>query len=875
MIRLPLPTTKQGNERRSRIYPMKAFLRHILRSADSSRTQMSIIIVTIAVVTAMIFVAFSLSDIFYNINMAEYDRVADGADILIGSNFSSNTMFSLNRAKAILSSLPEVEDVSYFYKTASVMKTEDKSKTVLIEATDLEDYLARHPVAFDDEFSPSDLGAGDEFRARFEELVSNYPAVVIGARFAAENSIEVGDIIEVYLPMHENYISLLVRYIASNEGIFSSLADVNILTDFSAVGNIGMITAAYVTLTDPGYFESTSEYLQKAFPSVEVEEGNNYEEVIGIVRNNTMLLAVGLVFLVVTMSLILFTSYLIVARNRMSEMVVFKAAGATPGQVAGIMLAEVGFYALIGAGIGLVLGRLVMTAAVQAMVPAGTGVVDYAVWKYVCSFVLAVAVTVLAALGPVISVSKKTVRELSSSSFKFHKEPKRYTLAISVLLTAGAVTAYLTTSGILLAVSAVGVIAASAFTAHSLVPYILKFFGWLTTGNPKGGAFSVAGLGATRNNAMMSVTTLVAVVIAFSYLVVEVVGMVQGAIVPFETRYRADLVVNVTRDSGGSTLEELDNEIAATDGVEWAGRFNHFDYYIPGSDSDEWTLYGVEDMETLEHCILPSDGMSEILTRWEQALSEGKNPIVLSRDMALRCNYDIGDEFSVSPTSLDYSDEVVAFKVVGIDETVTEYDRVGYVEFGMFTGYRDDCVYLVDVEEGSDKTEVFKALRDRVEALDIPLVFTLEFEEWAYAEGNSLEGVGSLLTLLQVLVYIVAVIGIVNISTVTFFDRRGEFRLYNAIGMSKSDHLKFSFGEALIAGGTGALTGFLIGFGINLLVPSLGSIISKYLQIEVFPVWLLVVTSAAFALFIGCWMAIAAASAKELKPGSYNERTHV
>ncbi len=854
---------------------MKAFLRHILRSADSSRLQMTVIIVTIAVVTAMIFVAFSLSDIFYNINMAEYDRVADGADILIGNNFSSNTMFSMNRAKAVLSSMPEVKEVTYFYKTSSVMKTEDKSKTVLIEATDLSDYLTRHPVMFKDEFTPSDLGEGAENQAYFEELVSNYPAVVIGESFAAENGIEAGDIIEVYLPMHENYISLLVRYIAVNEGIFSSAADVNLLTDFSAVGNIGMITAAYVTLNDPADFESARDYLQAAFPAVEVTEGNNYAEVMGIVRNNTLLLAIGLVFLIVTMSLILFTSYLIIARNRMSEMVVFKAAGATPGQVAGIMLMEVSFYAVVGAALGLILGRLVMTVAVSALVPKGMGTVNYAVWKYVCSFILAFAVTVLASLGPVISVSKKSVRELSSNSFKFHKPVKPYVLPVALLLTGGAVAAYLTTEGIFLAVSAVAVVAASAFTAHSLVPYILKLFGAITAKYPKGGAYALSGLGAVRNNAMMSVTTLVAVVIAFSYLVVEVVGMVQGAIVPFETRYRADLVVNVSRDTGDHTLEEVDGAIGAVYGVEWSGRYNSFDYYVPGSDSDEWTLYGVKDMGTLSRCIIPSGEFAAIEERWNAVAAAGKNPIVISRDMALRCGYGVGDEFSVSPSDIDFSDDVCTFTVVGIDETVTEYDRVGYVEFSALTKYRDSCIYLVEVADDADETTVFKALRSAVEALDIPLAFTLEFDEWAYAGSGSLEGVSALLTLLQILVYVVAVIGIINISTVTFFDRRSEFRLYRIVGMSASDHMRFSLGEALIAGGTGALTGFLIGFGINLLVPSLGSIISKYLALEIFPVWLVAVTFAAFALFIACWTAIAAASGKELKPDSVNERPRV
>ena len=56
----------------------------------------------------------------------------------------------------------------------------------------------------------------------------------------------------------------------------------------------------------------------------------------------------------------------------------------------------------------------------------------------------------------------------------------------------------------------------------------------------------------------------------------------------------------------------------------------------------------------------------------------------------------------------------------------------------------------------------------------------------------------------------------------------------------------------------GIVEGFIIGYGINLLVPSLGSIIGKYFALTAFPVWLVVVAAAAFALFIGCWTAIAA-----------------
>ena len=842
---------------------MKAFLRHIVRSAGSSKGQMTVIVITIAVVTAMIFISFSMSDVFYNVNMAEYDRVAQGADMLIGSNFATNTTFSLARAAGVIAAMPDgaVTDVSYFYKTSSVLKTETQSKTVLIEATDMSDYLDRHPIRYTDVFTEEDAGSNSAYL----EKISAYSHAVIGARFAAENGIKPGDVVEIYLPQYESYTGILIMYIAVNEGIFSSAADVNMLVDFSAVGNMGMVTAAYVTFSDPALYDEYLPFFEEAFPAITVTEGNNAAEVEGIVRNNTMLLAVGLAFLIVTMSLILFTSYLIISRNRMSEMIVFKAAGATPGQVAALMFAEVLFYAVIGGATGLVVGRFAMALATRVLLPGVYDAVTYEVWKYICAFIIAVAVTVLATLGPVISVSKKTVRELTSDSFKFRKKPRPYLVWLSLVPVAASAVAYVFTDGIGLVVSALALLASAAFFAYSASPYIMKLFARLTLNNKRGGAFALAGAGVTRNSAMTTVTTLVSVVIAFSFLVVEVVGLVRSAIVPFESRFSGDIVLNVGRDFGDYSAEEVDGAVDSVRGVEWSGRYNYFDYYLPGSDSDEWTAYGVLDRETLMHCIVTED--EGIWDRWTNTL----NPIVLSRDMALRLGLEIGDTLTVTPADRDYAHRTETFTVVGIDETVTEYDRIGYVRYSVIEPIRQSCTYLIDVAPGADETEVFVALRDEIESMNIPLAFVLEFDEWAYAASSSLEGVGSLLILLQILVYVVAVIGIVNISAVTGYDRRNEFVLYRVAGMTSGDHMRFSLGEGLVTGGAGAVTGFIIGYGINLLVPSLGSIIGKYFALTPFPFWLVVVAAAAFALFIGCWAAIAATE-KDLRLRSFNER---
>ena len=47
---------------------------------------------------------------------------------------------------------------------------------------------------------------------------------------------------------------MYVMYIAADEGIFKSAANINILADFSAVGDYGMVSAVYITFKDPSLF---------------------------------------------------------------------------------------------------------------------------------------------------------------------------------------------------------------------------------------------------------------------------------------------------------------------------------------------------------------------------------------------------------------------------------------------------------------------------------------------------------------------------------------------------------------------------------------------------------------------------------------------
>ena len=77
--------------------------------------------------------------------------------------------------------------------------------------------------------------------------------------------------------------------------------------------------------------------------------------------------------------------------------------------------------------------------------------------------------------------------------------------------------------------------------------------------------------------------------------------------------------------------------------------------------------------------------------------------------------------------------------------------------------------------------------------------------------------------------------GVANISIVTVYDRRSEFRLYKLSGMSSSDYMKFSIGEGIVAGLSGGVLGFIAGYSVNMLVPGLGSIIQRFKGFNAMP----------------------------------------
>ncbi len=802
---------------------MNIILKHTIRSATQHRVQVGIIIVTIMLATVMIFAGFSMSEVFYNINITEYDRVAQGADMLIGENDGNGEVFSKARVEALLSDNPEeIASVEYFLKLPTIMSTSESNYIVLVEATDLDEYLNTHTLNYVDKY----VGDVADLQPN-ADVTSEYYPMIVGETFATTMGLAVGDTAKIYLAEYDVYCTLFVMYIAEDEGIFSSSTNINILVDMSAVTNHEQVNAVYVTFTDESYYEKYEEIFAENLPAISVTEGDNQARVLEIVAENTLLLSVAIVFIVVAMMLILLTSYLIIARNRMSEMVIFKAAGASPKQVAAIMMLEVFMYAIVGAVLGVVLCRLMLKVGTMILLPYAKNVFSYSWWQYAVSIFIAVSVTLTATAVPIMQTSKKSIRESLSAESKVEqsKQVPKY-LIIGILINAIAASIAINfVSGIVAYILAFDVVLSACGIIAFLSKTIIAFWCKVWSRVAKSGAKRLASITASRNKAMHTITVLLSIVVVFSVVVVEIVDIVKIAITPAQSRYESEYVALVGESKVQTTLDIAMQTLVDNKYISQAEYFSSVSFY----EDEEWesstiNVYGVGSYDTVE---ISADLKDDVSAAWD----ETENAAILSTDMLLRLDCKVGDTITLYVNSADYEGEYLELTVVGEDLTTTVNDRVVFVKYENISKYATSAIILIN---GTENT-IFSDITEAVDSLQFKSTYVLSVDNWIVS-NSTYSGIGTLLTILQYAMYAVCMLGLVNIIIVTILDRKQEFVLYTLSGMSKADYKEFSYAEAGIIAISGATIGLFAGILFAQILPVVATIINKYMSFGIVPI---------------------------------------
>lgn len=808
---------------------MSLLLRHTLRSIRGSIGQLIVIILTVTVVTAMFFVTLTIGGLFTNLQTSLKSRLGGDTDVTV-----SGKVFSEAKLTEFLDSYGYVEYTETYLQLAGLFRPDDgaESKVVLVEATDLSDFIARHG---------RELIVYDSY-----EYSYGYPEVWVGRSFAEENGVSAGDTVEIFIEMYGEYRVLTVTYIFENYGVFANSVVNNVLCSLTTVGNKGMLNLANIKLADGAdkeeFAAALSEYLGSG---VTVADSVDMEEVERIVSSNQSLLDVALVFVTALMVFILFTSFLVVAKKRARELAVFRTAGASNAQIAVMLLAEGLLYGFVGAFIGTLLGRIGMGIAVEKVIPNFPDAVRFTAWDYILSILFGAAVSVLSALVPVLSVSRESVRKASSRT-AIAKKSSLLMLGISaVALTAAALLVAFLNSSVALTVV---LVACAALFVYFAIPFVIRGVAALARGK---GTLRLSGLSVKRNPTSRTLSGMAGFIIVFTFLSVSIVNVIIGAVTPYNSRFSADYVVESLTLSD---LIEVRNSMSKIYGVVDANIY-YYDTFVWETDTQttEYTVYGAENSSALSGlgCVIDE----ETARRFDGEL----NPVVISYDLSRRFDISTGDVIKLRLSS-DGEELYDEFTVVGIDYATTSDDRVMIIRASSFRVgglpyATSKSMVFINTDKDVPNADLYKDLREIAEESSC---YILKFDDWAYATSVGIKGVVTLLEILLVLIIAVALIGIANLTVVTLYGRRREMNVFRAAGLNKGGFIKLSFFESLIIALSGAVVGVLLSMIVNLLMPVFALIIDRYVVFEVFPPYLALIAAAGIVVSVAIYVGAAA-----------------
>lgn len=805
---------------------MKIILNHTLRSIKAHIGQPIVIVLTVTVVTMLFFASLSLKDLFYNFQLANLSRVTQGADVAVeGGLFSGQRLDEFTSSRQ-----EEVEYVDKYLTSAGIINGEGangrESTAVIIEATDLNSFLTRHKSAL-------------RYYKGISEADYVHPEIWISRALADKLGCTVGSVTEIFVGFYGRNETFTVTYIFENEGFFANSTVHNILTDLSAFGDKGLYTEAYIKLKQnvdkDEFVGALSEYMDNA--ELKIDDAVDYEYIERVVSDNENLLEIALIFVVALVIFILFGAYGVVARNRASEMLVFKAVGAGPLRLFSVLMTEVILYGITGGALGTVCGRFGMEIVVQSVIPGFSDAVVYSVFNYVASVFLGIVISVAGSIVPVVNLVRRSVKRQNDAAKTVKKVRPVFILIPVCLICASAVgvafaektTALFT---ICLTISAVLLVILAA-------PYVMNAASALF-GVGKG-VSRLASVSVKRNAEAVSLSCMLGAVLTFAFITVSIVGIIIDASKPSSARFDADYTVQAA--VSGADMESVNELLNNTPGIGSSDllRYEKFETVINGRETD-LTVYAAEKAEDLACALDLSDSEKEVFDNEE-------NAAVFSYDMLNRLGKKVGDEAEISLNGKSYK-----FRIIASDEEKTANDRVIFINAAGCDYPFASSVIFVNADGNMPQGDLYADVKDRLQAKGC---YILGFGEWAYAASVGVDGIARLLRILQIIVIAVGFAGIANMTIAMTIKRRREFGIYRSAGLDEGKYFLLMLAESVEISVCGVILGTVLSLTVNSLIPSFAALIDRHIT-ATFPWEIFAIAGITVAVYAVIYCAVAA-----------------
>lgn len=526
-----------------------------------------------------------------------------------------------------------------------------------------------------------------------------------------------------------------------------------------------------------------------------------------------LLLAVAGVALLIGAFLISNTFSVLVSQ-RAGELALFRAIGASRGQVVGVTLLQSLLMGIMGSVIGLFAGLgvayfvgLLLGAFGADFSGTGLSIPSAAI---VAALAVGVIATVLAGLGPALRAGRvEPVAAMRAASGGGEGIP-RWQTVLGAVLTIGA-TGVLIAAALGTPFSNQATVAAGAVAlvigAFLLLPTLASLPVWLLSiGSER--------RGLVRNLAMINLQRqprrlrAAAASLMVGLAVLTAMGtVVESSRTTLEhsvsRSIQADFLVQGSMNQSFSP--QLAKRLLDVPGVSAV----HEMWIIPSRVGDESVMVGAT---------APSDFGQILAQRMVQGFPDqlSGDSIILGEELASNLGVGVGDEVALQLTQTPQT-----VKVVGIMASGDDADLVTAVvpsDLPIAAGLpASDTVLGIDVEAGTTPND----LRPDIDAIvkEYPLVSVADVQQYVQIRLAPMQQTFGMIAALLALTWLIATLGVLNTLALSVMERTREVGFLRALGLDRGRVRRMIRLEAvvmsLVGGIAGVLVGLLIGWAVQ------------------------------------------------------------
>lgn len=843
---------------------MNILIRHTLNSVLRNPVQSVIVVVSTAMITACILMCMCISSMFEQIAAQWATRTYAGASVLVDLHSSPTLSFDL----ALEYIDAHSDEVAGYYFTANNYDDAVFSDTASARATGVGVYNIDY----------FDSVTGSKALAR-RNNDTEYPSVHISNVLADVAGLSVGDT----LSLKDGTVLYIESVMNPTGRYFDQLVACFVyeLPEDTAPDILYLYLKDPLAITPSGknksvHWRDVFREMYGITTSISSDGGYTDALIEESVGGSMQLMTVAAAVISVVMACLLFSSFSVIVRGRVNELIKFKATGATPAQSAFILILEAAVYALIGGLIGLgvgegliqylnsLLGELIVGATLAT--PA---------YKYIAALFIGAGCGLAACALPCVRMSRKSIQSLIGGDERMTRKPPLLVAVLLTLLTVACGVSLFFVDGMTLNVLGILLIALTFVWIITSMPHFLAFAARAAAKLSRHGAAYVAMCAAPRNASVSSSLTMLAALITFITLGTGIIDMVGLTSVPSSVRYgNADAIISIQEGGGAyATAERVAAEAETLPGVYDAailamtGAGIDISRYGETPADDLLTSYGVYTVpdENDLRFVCPSLTDEEI-----RLFAETEHPVILPQTVAGREGLSVGDEVSIWITT-GYTAtgfDIQHFTVVAIDDTVTSWDDFVLIRRAdcLIGGWSPSAEILVLLD--SDPA----AFTDIRAALDAKGVTVYTYSGYFSAEGTDKLDTEDLIGMFTFIIYGIAGLGLVNLIVITAGSRKKEFDVLRLAGLTPAGADAYISAETSVLAAVGFSVGLVAAFFANRASAAVARLIGEYFTPEAFPTFMIAIAAALTAVFILLWALSHVTSFLQVSSSRYRTR---